>query len=249
MPRLPLPALVATIAALSAILAILLLAYTQPTTARASRRTSDIVEHRAGTYVVREIYNALTPNECASLMAHAKARGLEESMVWDYGNKGGNVLDNGHRRSKQTWLPYADHPAAKKLSDLSTALTGLPPGNQELLQVAMYEPGGRFNDHYDACDYDDPEYCDRMNNGAGERRATLLVYLNDNYTGGSTEFVNTGIEIKPTQGKAILFWNTTDNEGIIRDSKHRGNPVTTGEKWIATVWTHQREYPTTPPTA
>lgn len=204
----------------------------------------NVMEHKSENYVVHEIYNVLTPQECDDLIAHAKDRGLEESMVWDYGQKDGNTYDKSHRRSKQTWLPY-DHPITHKLSKLSEMVTGLPAENQELLQVAMYEQGGRFNEHYDACDHEDAEYCDKMNHSAGERRSTLLVYLNDGFEGGNTEFVNTGINIRPKKGHAILFWNTANDGDIISDSKHRGHPVTSGEKWIATVWTHQRAYPQT----
>ncbi len=127
---------------------------------------------------------------------------------------------------------------------LAARLTGIDASHQEALQVAVYEPRGMFVEHYDACPTmaEDPDNCDRMNQGAGQRRATLLVYLNDGFAGGETEFVKIGLKIRPERGKGILFWDTDGDENIIASSMHRGNPVLSGEKWIATKWTHKRPW-------
>lgn len=200
-----------------------------------------IVKHYRGEYVVLEIYDILSSQECDDMITLAIAKGLEESMVWGYtSNKSGNQLDTSHRKSKQTWLLESDGAVVKKISNVTAELTGFPKEHQEDLQVAMYEPEGKFNSHYDACVDPDPASCELMNHGSGERRATLLVYLNDDFEGGETEFVDIGIKIKPEKGKGILFWSTDDNEKIIPESKHRGNPVINGEKWICNKWVHQK---------
>lgn len=201
-----------------------------------------VKEHKYGDYIVYEIYNILSPKECKDMIQKAKDKGLEESMVWNYEKEDGNVLNKDHRKSKQTWFSDEEYATAKKISEISEYITGLPKDNQELLQVAMYEPHGKFNDHFDACNYDDKEYCNKMNYNSGERRTTLLIYLNNDFEGGETEFVNIGLKIIPEPGKGILFWNTYDDESIIQESKHRGNQVLKGEKWICTKWTHQNKY-------
>ena len=205
-----------------------------------SEKTLKVTTHLAKEYKVYEIKDILTKRECEDLIAFSKNKGMAESMVWSYDSQSGNQLDVSHRKSKQTWIGDEDHPVGMKLARISEYLTGIPMDHQEALQVAMYERQGKFNEHYDACVDKDPEYCNKMNAGSGERRSTLLVYLNDEFTGGETEFVNVGIKIKPERGKGILFWNTYDDETVIDDSKHRGNPVINGEKWIATKWSHQK---------
>lgn len=196
----------------------------------------------AGGYEVLEIRGLLTPAECADLMAFAEKKGLEDSLVWSYDGQSENVVDGGHRKSRQAWLGDEEHPVAAKMAALAERLTGIPRSHQERLQVAKYDEGGKFNEHYDACNYGDEGYCDRMNHGAGQRRATLLVYLNAGFGGGETEFVMGGLKIKPEVGKGILFWNVDAADGILAMSKHRGHPVTGGEKWIATKWVHRLPY-------
>lgn len=202
-----------------------------------------VVKHRLqGGYEIWEIFNLLTPAECKELMRYAEEKGLGDSYVWSYDGSSQNIVDTTHRKSKQAWLDDQEHPIAMKLALYSEKLTGIPRNHQEQLQVARYDPLGKFNDHYDACDYGDAEYCAKMNNNSGERRSTLLVYLNTDFTGGETEFPLVGFKSKPQVGKAILFWNVDENDKIIWQAKHRGNQVIGGNKWIATKWSHSKPY-------
>lgn len=201
-----------------------------------------IVRHEVDGYVVLEIHNVLNVSECKAIIEQAKKIGLSTSNVWSYASESGTAVDDKHRSSKTTWLRDDQHAICMKLAKLSERLTGIPRSHQEMLQVAHYDEGGKFNEHYDACVFEDKKYCDKMNNYAGERRATLLIYLNDDFVGGETEFVKLGIKIKPEIGKAILFWNTYEDESLIKQSIHKGCPVENGEKWICTKWSHALPY-------
>lgn len=201
-----------------------------------------IIKHSFGDYEVLEIFDLLTPNECKQLIAYAKKKGLNDSDVLSYGTSSGTEVNSDYRKSKTSWVYDSEHPIVMKIAQYSQQITGIPIENQEMLQIAQYEPNGKFNEHFDACVYNDKQYCEKMNNYAGQRRSTLLVYLNDDFTGGETEFVDIGLKIKPEQGKAILFWNVDENENLMLKSKHRGNPVLKGEKWICTKWSHVRPY-------
>lgn len=203
----------------------------------------EVIRHEGPNgYVVTEMKGLFTKEECASLIKFAKSQGLTESQVWSFDQNSGNVTDKTHRKSKQVWIPPADNEVVKKASDISQFITGLPVSHQEMVQIAMYEKGGMFNAHFDACYGEDKDYCEKMNHSSGERRSTLLIYLNDEFDGGETEFVNIGVKIKPETGKGILFWNTYTDDSVIEESKHCGKPVLNGEKWICTVWSHSNEY-------
>ena len=67
----------------------------------------------------------------------------------------------------------------------------------------------------------------------------MLVYLNDDFSGGSTDFPVTGDSVRPVKGMAAVFRSMWDGK-IVRASKHQGTPVTHGTKWVATVWVHPK---------
>ncbi len=116
----------------------------------------------------------------------------------------------------------------------------------ENIQFVKYLPGQKYEYHYDICH---PFQCaleHRRNckidyeEKKSVRYITILVYLNDNFTGGETEFTKLGIKIKPKKGKALIFFNGTLNKDyiktglcdVIKESEHAGNPIKTGEKFI-----------------
>lgn len=205
------------------------------------KKDISIIEHGDSSYKFIEIQGILTKEECKRIIDISKSKKMERSNVWDYDGKG-NTLNEGHRKSYQVWLNDTDDELVRRLSDLSVELTGIPRDNQELLQVVRYEPGGMFNAHYDACKHEIKKYCDKMNRNSGQRRTTLLIYLTDDFEGGETEFVNIGVKVKPKAGSGILFWGTYDDGTIIEGSKHKGNEVKSGEKWICTIWSHEFPY-------
>jgi len=199
------------------------------------------IKHKINGYEVIEIYDVLTEEECNELIEMTKKSGLSDSIVLSY-NKDKTKLDSSHRKSKQGWFLDSHHQILAKLAAFNSLITGLPVENQEMTQIAMYEKEGKFNEHYDACNSNDKVYCDDMNRHAGERKQTLLVYLNDDYTDGETEFTKINLKIKPKKGMGIFFRNVDDKEEILPLSMHKANIITNGEKWIATKWTHFKEY-------
>jgi len=186
---------------------------------------------------VQEVPNFLTHEECDLIIALSK-EGLYDSTVY---TEKADIVNTDHRQSKQKWLYDGEHSLIDKISKKVAQLTNTNIENQEPLQVVMYGKGGFFNPHYDACD-DNPDICKRLDGDAGPRKITVLIYLNDNFTGGETAFPNLNYEAKPEKGKAIVFHGTDDNEQIIRDSLHGGNPVKDGEKWICNKWIRPRQY-------
>ena len=201
----------------------------------------------------RVLPGLLSPEECAQLIAYCRGQPdsfWSSSLVW--AAKG---IDPTVRESMQGWLSPGAHPVVARLSAEAVRLSGLPASHQEPLQMVRYRPGGHFVAHHDACDPNTVDTCSAMNQGAGPRRTTLLVYLNDT-DGGETEFWPRGrdggsILVQPHTGTGVLFVNSdggddsqgTDPEGRVRPgSLHRAHPVRTGEKWIATIWTHARPW-------
>ncbi len=212
--------------------------------------SNTVIKHTFGDYTIEEYPYLLTKQECERIMDAAVKHGMKPSDVLSYGSGSDTEVNTTYRTSVQAWLPDEADPIFAKLAQIASARTGIPINHQEMSQVVKYDEGGKFDEHYDPCVYNDKEYCDRINNYAGQRRATLLMYLNDDYEGGETEFLEVGLKIKPKQGKAILFWSTDNNEQLLLKSKHKAHPVKGGNKWIVTKWVHQKEWkhaPAMPP--
>ena len=66
----------------------------------------------------------------------------------------------------------------------------------------------------------------------GQRAATLLVYLNDDYEGGETDFPRINFRFKGGLGDALIFSNIDPAGAPDYDTVHAGLPPTTGEKWL-----------------
>lgn len=195
-----------------------------------------VIRHSFGEYEVVEIKGVLTPQECDDLMAFSQKKNMFPSQVVSP-DKGEYSVKENQRKSLSLWLKDTDHIAANKMADTAEYWTNTPRNHQEYLQVVKYDEGGKFNAHYD------PQY----GSTTQSRKATLLVYLNDDYVGGQTYFVNLGLKIKPEKGKGILFRSLDDSGKIIDVSLHCGEKVERGNKWICTKWIHNM--PFSPPSA
>lgn len=85
-------------------------------------------------------------------------------------------------------------------------------GLNERFRFYRYEPGQRFKEHSDA-----PF---RRDNGE-ESRLTVLVYLNDDCTGGETAFGD--YAVTPRLGASLVFRH---------ELLHEGRPVAAGKKYV-----------------
>lgn len=180
-------------------------------------------------YNIQEIPNFLTPEECNKIIELSNGK-LSPSKVYSQNE---DLLSNDSRISQQCWLTD-DNPIIKSISERVKQVTNTV-GTQEQLQVVNYPKGGFFSPHYDACEGND-SYCTRMNGSDGPRLLTVLFYLNDDFDGGETVFPKINKSVKPEKGKAVIFRNVDENGVIITQALHGGEPIKSGEKWIANKW-------------
>jgi prolyl 4-hydroxylase len=170
-----------------------------------------------------------TPAECAWLIEAAAAM-LEPSVVVD--NATGRQVRDPVRISDGmgfTW-PLED-PAVHALNRRIAAASGTAPEQGEPLQVLRYRPGEQYRTHFDAI----PGF-------ANQRAMTMLVWLNDGFVGGQTEFPTPGLKLRGETGDAILFRNVREDGSRDPDCAHAGLPVAAGEKYLGSRWIRQRPF-------
>ena len=185
-------------------------------------------------YTMPEIHkNLVTPEEAEYIISTAKSS-FKESQVVAGSNK-------GVRKSKTTWL-YIDDPTIKSIIQRVCDLTGNDISHCEPLQVVQYEPGGYYNDHHDSCCDDNPKCTDFVQNG-GQRILTVLIYLNDEFTGGATRFSKIEKDVKPGKYGAIIFKPLEEDSNKCHPlALHRGTPVKSGIKYICNIWIREGPY-------
>ncbi len=180
----------------------------------------------------------LSADECDSLIGMSRGK-LERSNVV---NRQTGLYDvHPDRTSEGAYFQRGENPLIACIERRIADLTSCPVENGEPIQVLHYTPGAQYKPHFD---YFEPSHAGNAQILAmgGQRIATLLMYLNDVQTGGSTVFPEIGLDVLPQRGNA-LFFAYADPEGRL-DARtlHGGSPVAAGEKWIATKWLRQNPY-------
>ncbi|KAM7463003.1 hypothetical protein LguiA_031124 [Lonicera macranthoides] len=190
----------------------------------------------------------LTYDECDHLIALAKTE-LKRSAVAD--NVSGKSKLSEVRTSSGMFIAKAKDPIVAGIEDKIATWTFLPKENGEDIQVLRYEPGQKYDPHFDY-------FTDKVNIARGGHRiATVLMYLTDVAKGGETVFPSAeesprrkpadddlsecakkGIAVKPRKGDALLFFSLLPTATPDPNSLHAGCPVIEGEKWSATKWIH-----------
>ena len=178
---------------------------------------------------VYEFDNLLTESECNQIIEIAKPK-VKKSAVLS------QEKFHPGRTSSHVFLP-SNIPLLQKIDNIVYGYLGIPIENYENLQVVNYKSTEEYDAHYDACDPSEEICQDDIKNRGGLRYATFIIYLNDNFTGGETDFPKRNFKAQPKIGKAVLFFNLNDDNTGRRDkSFHAGLPPNTGEKWMSNKW-------------
>ncbi|XP_064486823.1 prolyl 4-hydroxylase subunit alpha-2-like isoform X1 [Ornithodoros turicata] len=187
---------------------------------------------------VAVMHGVIQEKDINDLLAFAKPR-LKRST--HFGGRGS--VASGVRTSSNAWLGDEDADVAVRLNTFLGDLLGLgtrfDEQEAEKYQLANYGIGGQYLSHIDflQTSYNLPNVpVHDFERGAGDRVATLMVYLTDVAEGGATVFPHLGLRIEPKKGDAAFWWNLkTDGEGE-QLATHGGCPVLFGTKWIANKW-------------
>ncbi len=191
-----------------------------------------LVLHARRRYPIRELPGFLSDEECAHLIEVAQPR-LRQSTIVSDGERG--TLDT-QRKSGSAFLDQAGDRIIQAVKRRIAAATDTPVENQERLQVTHYHEGERYAPHFDALG------ASGLDTGAaGDRVWTVILYLNDDYTGGATVFPRLRRKIQPSKGKAVVFRNlTSDCARHDPLAIHAGAAVHGGEKWLSNQWIRER---------
>jgi prolyl 4-hydroxylase len=172
----------------------------------------DSLDH--GGPLVFSIPDVLAPDECAAMIRRIEELGPSDAPIT---TAAGPVMRPEIRNNRRVMID--DEALAARLFDRIRArvpapLCGMQPvGANERFRCYRYDPSHRFGPHYDGA---------FIRNDRERSLLTFMVYLNEGFGGGHTNFLDYDVSVRPRTGHALLFQHFLLHEGAV---------VTSGTKY------------------
>jgi prolyl 4-hydroxylase len=174
---------------------------------------------------------------CEWLIERARPR-LERARVYDV-VKQTDFVDDSRTNSFAVFNAVQADLVQLMVQARMSVGCGQPMNHMEASTVLHYAVGETIGNHYDFVDPAHPNYADEIRK-FGNRVVTFLVYLNQGYEGGDTDFPKLGISHSGRRGEGLFFVNTLpDGQANVR-TLHSGRAPTRGEKWVFSQFVRNR---------
>lgn len=152
----------------------------------------------------------LAPAGCAGLIAAARAT-LAPSLIVDPAT-GAARADPVRRAHAMSFGPFDIDLVVAAVGERIARASGTALAAAEPLAVLAYAPGDEYRPHLDT-----------VPGLANQRAVTVLIYLNDDFAGGATDFPEAGLSVRPRTGDAIVF-RVADAAGRpLLEARHAGD--------------------------
>lgn len=163
-----------------------------------------------------ELENFMSEEDCKSYIDFAEEIGFREAKINTRAK--GEIYDKNTRNNDRVVLdsPEIAQILFEKVKEHcpETFDGWVLDGLNERVRFYRYRDGQEFKVHPDGA---------FKRNENEVSMITLLVYLNEDFIGGETEFVMPWAKVTPTTGKLLLF---------AHKQLHKGNPVFEGTKYV-----------------
>jgi prolyl 4-hydroxylase len=177
-----------------------------------------------------------TADECQWLIGRA-CGGLQRAKV--YRDSATAQLAATRTNREMSLTIFNADVALSLIRDRIAAACGAPVTHFEIAKILHYSPGEQFALHADFIEAKTPELARELA-ARGQRTATFLIYLNEGYEGGATQFPRLDWQYRGARGDALMFGNVDANGAPDYDTVHAGMPPIYGEKWVLSQWIRTR---------
>ena len=156
---------------------------------------------------------------------------LEKAGILDLSGKG--RTDDKIRDAHSCSIPsLAEDLIVQAVNRCIAKATGTEAGWGEPLNILKYTPGQQYRPHHDGTGTDN----------VSVRTLTALIWLNDQFEGGETDFPKINVRVRGGVGDMLVFKNVRDDGSFDERMIHAGLPVTEGVKWMASRWIRTENY-------
>lgn len=162
----------------------------------------------------------IDPEDSAGLIGLANANDLWEDAITYARDARGQPAA---RKAESAWLPQ-DHPLVVMVRKAAAQAFGLTPAHVEPVRLARYRyPDSKFAPHVDWAWEGEVDAAT-----AGQRIGSAIVYLTDvpAENNGTTVFPNLGLEVKPQNGRAVVWPNVDATGRPLAEVEVGENPMT-----------------------
>lgn len=128
------------------------------------------------------------------------------------------------------------------LQERAARLLGVPVACHEPPNAISYEPGQEYRQHADFIEPSVPQFRPELHL-LGQRVATIVTYLNEDFDGAETVFPDLGITFRGAPGDAIYFANVLTDGSPDYLTSHCALPPTRGRKWVLSQWVRAKPFP------
>lgn len=150
-----------------------------------------------------------------------------------------SIIDYGRTSRSSEFHIYPNDEVLNGIRKKASEILKVPESHFEFFQCVRYEPGQEYQNHYDTFD-ETNERGKKEIEESGQRKYTMLAYLNDDFEGGGTYFPNVDILVTPKKGRVVIFNNLDENGQVIKAAYHAGLPVTKGCKYAINIWVRNK---------
>ncbi len=183
--------------------------------------------------VILKMSRFLPSDMCDWLIVQAEKL-IKPALVYDE-ETGTGRIDAGRSNSAGYFSGKSGNMIAGLVRRRISSASGVPLIGFEPTQVLSYEVGQVFDWHVDYLDPKSPAYADDLTR-RGQRIATCLIYLNDDFTGGETAFHVDKILHRGGVGDALMWSNVLPHGEVDQATSHAGLPLSSGRKWVLSQW-------------
>ncbi len=159
-----------------------------------------------------------------------------------FGSQGQGSQDQSIRNNSQYFASIPNSNLSLAVAERVTAnAAGVNIAQAEPPVILRYRSEEYYQWHYD---YIYPHTADiaAQINQFGQRIKTGIFYLNDDFSGGETQFKAPELSIVPLANHVLIFDNVNTEGQPLKQSVHRGASVKSGEKWIMTLWFRSKPF-------
>ncbi|WP_088889264.1 prolyl hydroxylase family protein [Leptolyngbya ohadii] len=178
----------------------------------------------------------ITPPECSLMLEELEFTYWQDSVVVKYiGDENSPAYLSSMRKSQtsgQIWFSDEINAILALIEERLACLLNTTRDRFEEWQATRYQKNDRFDYHVDGGNWE--------RTAAGERKRSIIMYLDTPIHGGETHFRALNRTIEAKAGR-VLIWNNLLPTGKCNFAMiHAGLPVEEGTKTILVSWERER---------